>query len=78
MNQGIPAPEITEYELIHAFHWTPSQIAEIPYKKLQKYFVIASHKREIEDGERKREAWKSQANSAAKSMSRGGVSYREV
>ena len=39
-----PAREIIETELIEEFHWLPSDIDKIPYKKLQKLFIIRREK----------------------------------
>lgn len=39
-----PAREITEVSLMEEFHWTPQQIAEMPYKKLQKIILIMNQK----------------------------------
>ena len=36
--------DLIEFELIEQFHWLPQDIAKIPYKSLQKFFLIRQHK----------------------------------
>ena len=36
--------EIIEFELIEQYHWLPHDIEKIPYKKLQKIFIIEKQK----------------------------------
>jgi len=38
-------PEVVEMTLMENFHWTPNQIDEIPYAKIQEYFMILNQKR---------------------------------
>ena len=40
------ARDIIEAELMEQYHWLPHEIAEIPYKKLQKLFIIKRQKGE--------------------------------
>jgi len=40
----VPAREIMEWSLIEEFHWTPQQISEIPYKKLQRLLAVKNQK----------------------------------
>jgi len=39
-----PAREIIECDLMEAFNWLPQDIDKIPYKKLQKLFLVRSEK----------------------------------
>lgn len=36
--------DIIENELMEEYHWLPQEIAKIPYKKLQKLFLIKKQK----------------------------------
>ena len=76
MSNAPATPEMTELFLIEEYHWTPKQIAEIPYKKIQKLFLIKKQKNEAENVNRTMSQLKSQQNS----MARGGgfKGYREL
>jgi hypothetical protein len=37
-------PEVVELSLMEKFHWTPQQIAEIPYRKIQELFIILNQR----------------------------------
>ncbi len=39
-----PAREIIECDLMEAFNWLPQDIDKIPYKKLQKIFLVRREK----------------------------------
>ena len=68
-------PEMTELFLIEEYHWTPKQIAEIPYKKIQKLFLIKAQKHEAENVNRTMSQLKAQQGSMGKG---GRVGYREL
>ena len=52
-----PAKDIIEFELMEKYGWTPVQIRQIPFKKLQKIFIIQSEKyNAIRDAENSRKA----------------------
>ena len=36
--------DLIEIFLMEKFHWLPQDIAKIPYKKIQKYFIIEKYK----------------------------------
>jgi len=38
-------PEVIEITLMENFHWTPNQIDEIPFVRIQEYFMILNQKR---------------------------------
>jgi len=38
-------PEVVEITLMENFHWTPNQIDEIPFVRIQEYFMILNQKR---------------------------------
>ena len=38
-------PEVVEIILMETFHWTPNQIDEIPYARVQQYFMILNQRR---------------------------------
>lgn len=40
--------DIIELFLMEEFHWTPKQIAEIPYKNIQKIILIKNQKYEVQ------------------------------
>ena len=40
----LPAREILEWNLIEEFHWTPQEVAQIPYKKMQKLLIVRNQK----------------------------------
>lgn len=40
------ARDIIEAELMEQYHWLPTDIAKIPYRKLQKLFIIKKQKSE--------------------------------
>jgi hypothetical protein len=40
----VPAREIIEVNLMEEFHWTPQDIANIPYKTLQKINLVRNQK----------------------------------
>jgi hypothetical protein len=45
----VPAgKDILELFLMEEFHWTPMEIAKIPYKTIQKIFLIRSQKNSIQ------------------------------
>jgi hypothetical protein len=45
-------PELIEIGLMEKFGWTPNQIAEIPFGKLQRLFVVMEQKeRSMEDAQ---------------------------
>ena len=68
--------EIVEGELIEAFHWLPQEIAKIPYRKLQKLFMIRKEKDEVRHTKSSMEAFKAQHSGTS---SGGKRSYtREV
>ena len=37
-------PEIIEIDLMEKFHWTPQEIGEIPYGKLQRLFAVMNQR----------------------------------
>ena len=39
--------DIIENFLMEEFHWTPMEISEIPYKAIQKMFLIRSQRSEV-------------------------------
>ncbi len=47
---NVPATrEMIELSLMEEFHWTPKQISEIPYKKIQQIFLIRNQKVAVEN-----------------------------
>lgn len=47
--RNAPAPrEAVELFLMDEYHWTPNEIAKIPYKKIQTLFLVKNQKTEIE------------------------------
>ena len=81
-SRRIPADinrKIVEAELIHAFHWLPQDIAEIPYEKIRDLLMILEMKEEARTTRQNAERARSEAQSVAQQRGgRGGVSYREV
>ena len=41
-------PEVLEMFLMDEYHWTPNEISKIPYKKIQKLFLVRNQKAEVE------------------------------
>ena len=61
-----PAREIIELELMEMFHWSLDQINSMPYKKLQKIFII----------QRQRSATIKMKERAAQFRASGGITGR--
>ena len=43
-SSSVISKEIIENDLIEEFHWLPQDIAKIPYKKLQMFYLIRKTK----------------------------------
>ena len=41
---NVSAREVVEFELVEQYHWLPHEIAKIPYKLLQRMFIIKRQK----------------------------------
>lgn len=63
--------DLVEIQLIEEFHWLPQDIANIPYKWLQKFFLLRKQKRVTIDEKRKIDAFKNQSKPQPM---RGGMS----
>ena len=59
--------DIVETQLIEEFHWLPQDIAKVPYKKLQKLFII----RKQREQSRQTRAAVDQLNSTNQSIGSG-------
>ena len=75
MSSGPATPEMTELHLMEEYHWTPKQISEIPYKKIQKLFLMKNQKGIVENINRVKNQMQSGQNKAARG---GKVGYREL
>jgi hypothetical protein len=53
---------IIEADLIEAFHWTPNQIKEIPYRDLQMFYMIVRQKGETKNQMRALQEYESKNN----------------
>ena len=42
--QVLAPPELVELGLMEKFGWTPNEIAEIPYGKLQRLFIVMNQR----------------------------------
>jgi hypothetical protein len=64
--QSIPAEikrKALEVSLIEAYHWTPNQINEIPYSKLQELLIILETKNDQREHDRSVEKTKNEIKS---------------
>jgi len=57
-----PAREIIECDLMETFNWLPQDIEKIPYKKLQKIFLVRREKQVAIETKRAIEQVKSENN----------------
>lgn len=74
---NVPASkEIIEMFLIEQYHWTPKQINEIPYKKIQQIFLIINQKHAVDRINSSRKQLESQTRSSGNG--RGRKMYREI
>jgi hypothetical protein len=69
-SKHVPAREIMEWNLIEEFHWTPQQIAQIPYKKLQKLFIVRNQKYTTQETKANLEKFKQQNQSVGRGQVR--------
>jgi hypothetical protein len=75
MGKGKSKPAITrsiiENDLIEEYHWLPQDIAKIPYRKLQEFFLIRREKNNARNARGAVDTFKKEQNAAAKSAARG-------
>jgi hypothetical protein len=57
---------IIENDLIEEFHWLPQDVAKIPYRKLQEFFLIRREKRHARVVKSNLQDLKQQVDSSAK------------
>ncbi|MFA5312399.1 MAG: hypothetical protein WC375_03645 [Methanomassiliicoccales archaeon] len=67
--------DIIENELIIAHHWLPQDIAKIPYKKLQRMFVINKYRNEFSQQKVNIEKFKQEMKSTGSGQAKR---FREV
>jgi len=72
MSDPAVARDIIESELIEEHHWLPQDIAGIPYKTLQKLFIIQKHRASAMESKANVQRFKSQQTS------KSGKFIREV
>lgn len=61
---------IIENDLIEEFHWLPQQIAEIPYRKLQEFFIVRREKTQARNAKIGVEKFKAEQNSAVRGQTK--------
>jgi len=57
---------IIENDLIEEFHWLPQEIAKIPYRKLQEFFLVRREKNNARRAKAAVDSFKQQVNLSAK------------
>lgn len=67
--------DIIENDLINTHHWLPQDIAKIPYKNLQKMFLINKHRNEMKMHKDSIDEFKRQTKSTGRGS---GKRYRNV
>ena len=67
---------MVEAMLMEEFHWLPKEIAEIPYKTLQKFFIIRQQRQNVSQNKQAVAAFKNQHQSRGSGQSKRF--YREV
>jgi len=70
-----PAREIMEISLMEEFHWTPQEIAKIPYKTLQRINLVRNQKHAVQQTKANIDKFKSEQSRGSGQSKR---SYREV
>ena len=61
---------IIENDLIEEFHWLPQDIAKIPYRKLQEFFIIRREKNHARNAAKAVAQFKAEASASSKRGSR--------
>lgn len=56
---------IIENDLIEEFHWLPQDIAKIPYRKLQEFFIVRREKKVARNAKIAVQEFKQEVNSSA-------------
>jgi len=76
MSDPAIAQDIIEAELIEEYHWLPQDIAKIPYKTLQKLFIVQRQKAGAKETKINVEKFKAQHKSSGRGQAKRFV--REV
>ena len=71
MGKGSYEPAINraliENDLIEEYHWLPQDIAKIPYRDLQRYFIIRAAKTEARHAKTQVEEYKKESQTSTSS-----------
>lgn len=67
--------DLVEIDLVKTYHWPPQVIAEIPYKWLQKYYLIEKMRREVVDTKAELQRYKQQSTSSGRGQTK--TKYRK-
>jgi hypothetical protein len=59
--QVLAPPELIELDLMEKFGWTPAEISNIPYGKLQRIFIVMSQRDESREAAQQAKAQAAQA-----------------
>lgn len=62
--------DLVEIDLVKTYHWPPQVIAEIPYKWLQKYYLIEKVRREAVDTKTELQKFKTQSTSTGRGQTK--------
>jgi len=62
---------VIENDLIEEYHWLPQDIAKIPYRKLQEFFIIRREKANARNAKVAVANFKKEVNSSVQSSQRG-------
>jgi len=62
---------VIENDLIEEYHWLPQDIAKIPYRKLQEFFIIRREKANARNAKVAVSNFKKEVNANAQSSQRG-------